>query len=243
MLSSISANSQQLVSLQGHAHSWRPNQHFHESSCWTGLSCECRYRIGIGTVFCKRNPSYSDDYDLLPPILPNSLRTIPQFTCLIIAAEYAATLDSSLTSTLLHLLNLPTIKHIEISFFRNSPLSSLTSSAYLFDVRRKDGFLEIIQSEKMLREFRTYDSSLVMTNLLHAKLRDSRPAFNFMDLRRLSISSTWSEEEQKYSNILQNAKFLEKLHLSVNSFRSMVRLLSPSARTLKVLVLTVLYRF
>ena len=42
MLSSVSANSQQLVSLQAHAHSWRPNQHSRIESLdgtflWTSL--------------------------------------------------------------------------------------------------------------------------------------------------------------------------------------------------------------
>ena len=81
----------------------------------------------------------------------------------------------------------------------------------------------------------------VMTTLLHAKLRDGRPALNSMDLRRLSISSIRSKDEQNIRYILQNGKFLEKLHLSVDPLCSLVGLLSPSARTLKILGLTVLY--
>ena len=57
----------------------------------------------------------------------------------------------------------------------------------MFDVRREDGFLEVVQAEKMLRDFRTYDSSLVMTKLLYAKLQDGRPTFNFDDSRCLSF--------------------------------------------------------
>ena len=163
------------------------------------FSCERYYRIGFNTDFCKRYPSYSDDYDLLSPILPNSLRTIPLLTCLTIAAEYAATLDSSLTSALLHLMHLPTIYYIEISSIRNVPLSGLTSSdnlhrlniSHLFDAGREDGSLEIVQ----LRRF--FANSVTM-KLLHANLQDDRPAFNFMDLRRLSISSIRSEDEQKW---------------------------------------------
>jgi hypothetical protein len=80
------------------------------------------------------------------------------------------------------------------------------------------------------------DSSLLM-KLLHAKMQDGRPAFNVTDLRRLSISSVWREDENiRY--LLQNAKSLEKLDISVEYLSCIVGLLSPSARTLKVLDLS-----
>ena len=48
------------------------------------------------------------------------------------------------------------------------------------------------------------------------------------------------EDEQNIRYLLQNAKLLEKLHISVEfSSQSLVGLLSPSARTLKVLNLSV----
>ena len=62
-----------------------------------------------------------------------------------------------------------------------------------------------------------------------------------MDLRRFSISFTRFEDEQNVRYVLQNAKLLERLHLSVDSnlgFK-LVGLLSPSTPTLKVLDLTV----
>jgi len=89
-----------------------------------------------------------------------------------------------------------------------------------------------------IREFRTSNSAFLTTKLLHAKRQDGQPAFNFMDLRRLSIHY---EDEQIIRHLLQNAKSLEKLHLSVyrGHSQSLVGFLSPSARTLKVLDLTV----
>jgi hypothetical protein len=94
-----------------------------------------------------------------------------------------------------------------------------------------------------IREFNTSDSSLLTTKLLHAKMQDGRPAFNFMDLRRLSMSFiTRYEDERNFRYLLQNATLLEKLHLSVEetgwSLVGLHDILSPSACTLKVLDLT-----
>jgi hypothetical protein len=94
-----------------------------------------------------------------------------------------------------------------------------------------------------IHEFRTSESSLLTTMLLHAKRQDGRPAFNFMDLRRLSMSlsmsSTRFEDEQNIRYILQNAKLLEKLDLSVKSDRNLVGLHDILSPTLKILDLTV----
>ena len=197
----------------------------------------------------------NDDY-LLSPILPNFLRTIAHLDCLTITASKLDwnTLDSSLTSALLHLMHLPTINHIDLSFIQNFPLSSLTASVNLrrldifylthFDPDGDDGSFETVQSETMpnIREFHTSGSDLVTTKLLRVKRQDGRPAFNFMDLRRLSISSIRAKDEWNIRHLLQNAKLLENLDLSVGRFQSLVGLhevLSHSARTLKVLDLTV----
>ena len=192
-----------------------------------------------------------------PPILPVLLRTIPYLNCLTIAtADDWKTLDCSLKSALLHLMHLPTINYIDLSFIRNFPLPSLTSCVHLHrldihhlldahELKLKDSF-EIVQSEMRLREFHISESSLPTMKLLNAKLQDGRPAFNFMDLGRLSLSFVESEDEQIIRYLLQNAQSLEELHLSVDCRRNLVGLLSPSARsgTLKVLDLTVfLYRF
>ena len=76
------------------------------------------------------------------------------------------------------------------------------------------------------------------TKLLHAKRHDGRPAFNFTDLRQLSISFISFEDGRNIRYLLQNAKFLEKLHLSVGLYQGLVGLLSSSTSTLKVLDLT-----
>ena len=101
------------------------------------------YKIGLGDnryPLSQLQPTHrchpssdDDDYHLLAPILLKFLRKIPCLNCLTIAAAVRDwnTLDSSLTSALLHLVHLPTINHIEISCIRNFPLSSLTSSINL----------------------------------------------------------------------------------------------------------------
>jgi hypothetical protein len=130
-------------------------------------------------------------------------------------------------------MHLPTVNHIDLSYIQNFPLSSFTSFTSFtpsvnlhrldifrlecFDRPEEDGFPEtIIQSEMMpkIREFHTSGSTLLTTKLLHAKGLDGRPAFNFMDLRRVSFFCH-PEDEQNLRYLLQNAKVLEKLDLTV----------------------------
>ena len=201
-------------------------------------------------------PSFENDDHRLSPILPNFLRTIPRLNCLTIIGSKSDwnTLDSSLTSAFLHLMHLPTVNHINLSFIQSFPLSSLTPCVNLhrldisclrnFDRPDEDSPSEIVvQSEMMpkIREFHISGSALLTRELLLAKRQDGQLAFNFTDLRRLSIYSTWFDE-QSTQYLLQNVKLLEKLHFSVGPKRSLVGLhniLSPCARTLKVLDLTV----
>ena len=190
---------------------------------------------------------YDDD-------LPNYLRTISRLNCLTIVASKLDwnALNPSLTSALLRLMHLPTINHIDLSFIQNFPLSSLTPLVnllrldlfYLCRMTRDEDPAEfVVHSELMpnLREFRTAESSLLTRKLLNVKRQDGRPAFNVMGLRQLEVSMSFNhfEDEQNTRYLLQNAKLLEKLHLSVDPGRSLIGLLSPSARTLKVLDFTV----
>jgi len=193
--------------------------------------------------------------DYVPsPVLPNFLRTIPHLNCLTIDASrlHWDALDSSMKSAFLHLMHLPTMNHINLSYIKNFPLSSLTPSVNLH--RLDMSYLSfdrspeiVVQSEMMpkIREFHYKGSgySEDTTKLLHAKMHDGRPFFNFMDLRRLS---TWLDDERNIRYLLQNVKLLENLHITVCYNQSLVGLhdnLSPSARTLKVLELIVPLRF
>jgi hypothetical protein len=207
----------------------------------------------------KLGSNINNDDHLLSHILQNFLPTISRLNCLAITGSSSSkfdwsTQDSSLTSAFLHLMQLPTINHIDLSTIKNFPLSSLTPSVNLLrldicnldpiNALEEDGSSEIVQSAMMpkIREFHTSWSPRQTTKLLHAKRQDGRPAFNFMDLKRLSMSFFCSVDERNIRYFLQNAKLLEKLHLSVEIGRSLVELhdiLSPSARTLKVLELTV----
>jgi len=198
--------------------------------------------------------NFNDDH-LLSPILG----TIPRLNCLTIDASDSDwnNLDSSLTSALLHLMSLPTINHIDLSNIINFPPSCFTLSVNLHrldilwlnsldgnDFSDGNNSPKIIVLSEMLpriHEFRSLHSFL-STDLLHAKLQDGRPAFNFMDLRRFSMSLTFPEDERDIRYLLQNAKLLEELHLFVGPDWSLVDLhdiLSPSAGFLKVLGLTV----
>ena len=190
----------------------------------------------------------NDDDHLLSPILSNFLPTVSRLNSLTIIASHRDwnTLDSSLTSAFLHLMRLPTINHIDLSYIKNFPLSSLTPSVNLLRLdlvylKHFEYFDENLQSDTMpkLREFRTSYSSLLTTKLLRAKRRDGQPAFNFTDLRRLSMSLSYFEDEQNIRYLLQNAKSLENLHLTVDDGRSIEGILSLRASTLKVLDLSV----
>ena len=167
-------------------------------------------------------------------------------------------LDSSLTSAFLHLMSLPTINHIDLSYIKKFPLSSLTLSVNLLQLdilcltcfkyfdHEEDNFFKTVQSEMMpkIREFHTWDSYQLTKNLLDVKGQDGRPVFNFMDLRRLSISFFYYEDKRNIQCLLETAKLLERLHLEVDIGQSLVGVLSTSARTLKVLDLTIrLYQY
>ena len=190
----------------------------------------------------------NDDDTLLSPILSNFLPTISRLNCLAINDFTWNLVDPSLTSAFLHLMCLPTIHHIDLTNIHNFPLSSLTRSVNL---HRLGVFAlsfdqpEIVVESEMpkIRELRTLDSDWAdfkLLHLLHAKMQDGRPAFNFMDLRRLWIFLIESDDAQSIRYMLQNAKLLEKLHLKVG--RRLVGfhdILSPIARTLKVLSFSV----
>jgi hypothetical protein len=80
-------------------------------------------------------------------------------------------------------------------------------------------------------------TAMTTTALFYAKRPDGWPAFNFMDLRRVSMPLTRSEEEENIRYLLENAELLEKLNLSVDSRRlvGLHEILSPTAPSLKAL--------
>ena len=83
-----------------------------------------------------------------------------------------------------------------------------------------------------------------MMNLLDVEGQDGRPVFNLADLRQLSICFVIFEDKRNIQRLLEKAKLLERLHLKVDIGQSLVGVLSTSARTLKVLDLTIrLYQY
>ena len=208
---------------------------------------------------CYPPPSFDNEDDLLSPILLNFLPTTSRLNCLKIDAlnVHAGSrsdwnlLNPSLTSAFLHLMHLPTINHIDLSYIYNFSWFSLTSSVNLhrLDIFHlthslpRDDSYDLIRSEMMpkIREFHTSESYGDTRLLLHAKRQDGRPAFNFMDLRRVSMRFSWIGDQGNIQYLLQNAKLLETLHLSVAIDQSLYELhaiLSPIPHTLKVLDLT-----
>ena len=186
---------------------------------------------------------YDDDDFRLSHILPKFLRTISCLNYLTIDGSSlnwnSRKMDPSLRSALLHLMHLPTINHIDLSHIGNFPLSILTPCVNLLrlDIRNIKPLEEQVVMEKLpkIREFHTSNSSLLTTKLLHSIKQDGQPVFNFMDLRRLSIHF---RDKQNIRHLLQNAKLLEKLHLSLvspdQSFGGLHDILSASACILKV---------
>ena len=175
----------------------------------------------------------------LSPTLPNFLRTIPHLNCLTGTINGSGFhwngLDSSLTSAFLHLMHLPTINHIDLSYIESFPLSSLTPSVNLhrLDISyltRSDPPDEDVSQKPKIHELHTSNFALGARKLLHAKTQDGRPAFNFTDLTRLSMSF---EDEQNVRYLLQNAKLLQELHLLVDRYQdSDLRGFFPPAQVL-----------
>ena len=206
----------------------------------------------IRKLMYKVDHNHDDDH-LLSPILSNFHPTISRLNCLAIDASYLTwnRLDSSLTSAFLHLMSLPTINHIDLSRIGKFPLSSLTSSVNLlrldilyvgpFDYPGEDRFFKTVQSEMMpkIRELHTSDSYLLTMKLFEIEGQDGQPVFNFMDLRQLSMSFNHFEDKRSIKYLLQNAKLLERVQLSVESGWSLVGVLSTCTPTLKVLDLSV----
>jgi hypothetical protein len=148
-------------------------------------------------------------------------------------------------------MHLPTINHIDLKYIRNFPISSLTPSVNLHELNIfRLGCDDTLDSEEQLkmmpkiRKFYSSGSTVLTSKLLHAKEQDGEPAFNFMDLR---LFSTCLNDERNLRYLLEKAKLLEQLHISVTLGQSLVGLhniLSLSTRTLKVLNLAVsLYDF
>ena len=212
------------------------------------LTFEVGYYTNNPPVSLQSIHRMSDDYDSqLSPILPNLLRTITRLNSLTIDANDRRWNDINpcLTSAFLHLMGLPTINHIDLSFIREFPLSSFSPSVNLL---RLDllcmTYIDpppekeiVVQSEMMpkLREFHISNSFDMTMRLLHAKRQDGRPAFDIMNLRLFSscLDNRW---DLRY--LLQNAKLLERLHLTVEceeTLEGLHEVLSASARTLKVL--------
>ena len=78
----------------------------------------------------SRHLNSDNDHNLLSPILPNFLQTIPRLNYLKIDGSRLDwnKLNSSLISVFLHLLHLPTIIRIDLSYISNFPLPRLSLS-------------------------------------------------------------------------------------------------------------------
>jgi len=147
-------------------------------------------------------------------------------------------------------MRLPTVNHIELSFIPDFPLASFTPSVNLlrFDIlfclcpgefEDVDVLEVVVQSMPRIREFRTSRSALLTSRLLHAKREDGQPVIDFTELRRLSICLN-DEENIRY--LLQNAKLLERLHLTVEHHEDLMGLhdiISTCAPTLKVIDMSI----
>ena len=222
------------------------------------------------TYKLEYNATSSCSDNLLSPVLPNFLRTISFLNCLTITSSKLVdwdTVDSFLTSALLHLMHLPTIIHLDLSSIKNFPLSGLTSSKPV-NLRRLDiDYLNLDEPDRdddsqddspdvrgvvlpevmpKIVEFHTSESYLLTEKLLRAKTQGGQPVFNFIDLRRLSIvsfSCCSFEDGENLEILLQKAKSLELLRFSVVSrmgFDEVVDVIfqSPTTRSLKELDLT-----
>ena len=111
----------------------------------------------VTTIICS-HPS---------PILSNFLPTTSRLNCLEInASEWNwNTLDSSLTSAFLHLMSLPTMNHIDLSYIGNFPLSSLPLSSLTSSVnllRLDMSHLSCFDYPEEDKRFKTLPSEIMM---------------------------------------------------------------------------------
>jgi hypothetical protein len=190
----------------------------------------------------NRGLNSSFDHDDHP--LSSILLTIPRLNCLKIDGSLCDwnSLNSPLRSALVHLMCLPTLNHIDVSYIYNFQLTPSVNLLRLDISNLIDGSLEFVGQSEMvpkIRDLYTSEATELTTKLLHAKMQDGRSAFNFVDLSLLSMSITWDEDLKNHRYLIEKVKSLEILHLSVGPFRSLVGVLSPSARTLKVLNLSI----
>ena len=202
--------------------------------------------------------SVNDDDQLLPT-LSNFLATIPSLGSFDIYGNCMdwRSLDSSLTSSFLHLMHLPTIKSIDLNSINNFPGYGLfgANNLHRLDIGQmisdtdleedEDGTLGmVLESEVMpkLRELRIAEAYELTMKLVLAKMEDGRPAFKFVDLRLLSVGLAESRDIQIFGYFINNARFLETLQLSITQTQSLLGLhavLAPRARTLKSIELSV----
>ena len=87
------------------------------------------------------------------------------------------------------------------------------------DYPEEDNHFKTVQWEMLpkIREFNTSSSHLLRKKLLDVKVQDGRPYFGFMDSISFKASGIHFKEEENIRCLLEKAKLLEKLHLSVDS--------------------------
>ena len=149
-------------------------------------------------------------------------------------------------------MHLPTINRIDLTFINNFPVSGLIPCVNLLrlDIFQMECVKEgpspvfVVQSEIMpkIRELYISEAFLLMVKLLLARMQNGQPAFRFTNLRLLSISITRIEEKRIFQYLLLNARCLQKLIVSTGQDQTLAGLhviLSPRARTLKILELAV----
>ena len=201
-------------------------------------------------VSAAPSPIFQENDHLLSSILLHLLPSFSRLNSLAISASRLNwnNLDTSLTSAFLRLMHLPTINHIHLSYIDNFPLSSLTTCVNLrllsiIQLHTLD-FPEIVEMMPKIRVFRTSGSCQLTRKLLHAKRQDGQPAFNFMDLRRISATlNDFESGDWDIQHLLQNAELLESFFLYIGQSGSIKGILSPGARILKVLDLTLMFNF
>lgn len=221
-------------------------------------SCNRTYRLSPSSW------NYANNLLLLESIqhLPELLRTLSRLNSLKITSTseefYWDDIDSSISSSFLYLMHLPSINHIDLSSIQEFPLSNFTTSPNLhrldisfmklFDYEPNPEEPEefspseiIIQSSRSpsIHEFHSFFSTLFTTKLLYAIRHDGQAAFDFTNLRVLYICLS---DEWNVRHLLQLTTSLEELHLSHGPAQCLLTIhdiFSTSAVALKVLSFTV----
>lgn len=160
----------------------------------------------------------------------NLLQTISLLECLRFRFVYSdvnwTEIDPLLRSTLLHLIHLPTLTHLDISHVRNIPISAFAPCINLeqLDIRYitlapfedQDPSLRMSCSKTpRILHFKNVGSNTAdVERLLRAKWKDGRPVLDFTHIKTLEVETCMFRDVQLTQELFENISYLEEVRVN-----------------------------